>query len=508
MPSVEASQIETNGNGEQNIEEEPSKPVIGIIYPPPEVRNIVDKTASFVARNGLEFETRIRHNEANNPKFNFLNSNDPYHAYYQHKLINFREGNSTTEPPVPLSLQEQQQQHQLQQQKQQQSIQSQITETFIPKDPPPAPQFIAEPPSISAFDLDLVKLTALFVARNGRQFLTNLMSREHNNYQFDFLKPQHSLFQYFTKLVEQYTNVLIPPKDIVQKLKEDCRDSSNILDRVKYAVNWGKYKEEQRQKEEAEQDRERIAFAQVDWHDFVVVETVPFKDDEKDNLPPPVTPEELGIRIIAQQRYEEEQRTTEVEMEVDEDDQESSPPPLPPTEADNASMPPPLPPVANAVVKKDYDPKSSKKLSESTTQYLISPLTGEKVPVDKMDEHMKYGLLDPEWRSDRDRSMKERMEQLAVYAVGGDIGDHLKNLASRRTDIFGAADEETIIGKKIGEDEIAKAKDQKAIWDGHSGSMGSVTRAARANITTEDVEMAEKRAAGITGKERIISVRL
>lgn len=73
---------------------------------------------------------------------------------------------------------------------------------------------------------DLVKLTALFVARNGRQFLTSLMSREHNNYQFDFLKPQHSLFQYFTKLVEQYTNVLIPPKDIVNKLKDDSYNTS------------------------------------------------------------------------------------------------------------------------------------------------------------------------------------------------------------------------------------------------------------------------------------------
>ena len=33
---------------------------VGIIYPPPEVRNIVDKTASFVARNGPEFEQRIK----------------------------------------------------------------------------------------------------------------------------------------------------------------------------------------------------------------------------------------------------------------------------------------------------------------------------------------------------------------------------------------------------------------------------------------------------------------
>ena len=37
---------------------------------------------------------------------------------------------------------------------------------------------VADPPSISAFDLDVVKLTAQFVARNGRQFLTNLMNRE------------------------------------------------------------------------------------------------------------------------------------------------------------------------------------------------------------------------------------------------------------------------------------------------------------------------------------------
>ena len=46
---------------------------IGIIYPPPELRNIVDKTAGFVAasKNGPEFEDRIRQNEQNNPKFNF-----------------------------------------------------------------------------------------------------------------------------------------------------------------------------------------------------------------------------------------------------------------------------------------------------------------------------------------------------------------------------------------------------------------------------------------------------
>lgn len=82
-----------------------------------------------------------------------------------------------------------------------------IQESIVPKEPPPEFEFIADPPSISAFDLDVVKLTAQFVARNGRQFLTQLMQKEQRNYQFDFLRPQHSLFNYFTKLVEQYTKV-------------------------------------------------------------------------------------------------------------------------------------------------------------------------------------------------------------------------------------------------------------------------------------------------------------
>ena len=47
--------------------EEGQTPSVGIIYPPPEVRNIVDKTATFVARNGPEFEQRIKQQEV---KFN------------------------------------------------------------------------------------------------------------------------------------------------------------------------------------------------------------------------------------------------------------------------------------------------------------------------------------------------------------------------------------------------------------------------------------------------------
>lgn len=67
----------------------------------------------FFYRNGPEFEARIRQNEINNPKFNFLNPNDPYHAYYRHKVNEFKEGKAQ-EPSaaVPKVMQQAMQQSQ------------------------------------------------------------------------------------------------------------------------------------------------------------------------------------------------------------------------------------------------------------------------------------------------------------------------------------------------------------------------------------------------------------
>jgi splicing factor 3A subunit 1 len=68
--------------------------------------------------------------------------------------------------------------------------------------------------------------------------------------------------------------------------------------------------------------------------------------------------------------------------------------------------------------------------------------------------------------------------------TGSAIDASLKLLAERRTDIFGVGDEETAIGKKIGEEDVRK--DEKVTWDGHTSSVEAATRAARANITLEE----------------------
>ncbi|XP_056642343.1 splicing factor 3A subunit 1 [Diorhabda sublineata] len=512
MPPLEVA------NNTGNEEPGPINPVVGIIYPPPEVRNIVDKTASFVARNGPEFEARIRQNELGNPKFNFLNTGDPYHAYYQHKVKDFREGKAQ-EPTAGLNQAVSKLSVTASAQQKQQEILKQVEKPFVPKDPPPDFEFIADPPSISALDLDIVKLTAQFVARNGRAFLTQLMNREQRNFQFDFLRPQHSLFQYFTKLLEQYTKVLIPPKSMQQRLRDEAKTAKAVLELVKYRAEWLRYQEQQKAKEEEILERERVAYAQIDWHDFVVVETVDYQPFEIGNFPAPTTPEEVGARILIQERIEEGE---DIEMQLESDDEETpaaeeglstmqdktnrkvrddnrvqdmeeesseeeeedegdmpKPPPPP-------AIQPPLPPAPDKVVVKKYDPKQAVKVARPTVgdDYLVSPITGEKIPASKVQEHMRIGLLDPRWVEQRDKQITDKMNQDTVYAAGSAIDASLKLLAERRTDIFGVGDEETAIGKKIGEEDVKK--DEKVTWDGHTSSVEAATRAARANITLEE----------------------
>lgn len=54
----------------------------------PELKNIIDKLAQFVARNGPEFETMTKNKQRDNPKFAFLMTHDPHHAYYNYQVQN------------------------------------------------------------------------------------------------------------------------------------------------------------------------------------------------------------------------------------------------------------------------------------------------------------------------------------------------------------------------------------------------------------------------------------
>lgn len=104
-----------------------------------------------------------------------------------------------------------------------------------------------------------MKLTALFTARRGHSFLAALSAKEGMNYQFDFLRPNHSLFGYFNRLVDQYSKIISPSKEVLKSLSAriDPRDRWRTLDVARQHAKWAKFKEEQDKKRKDDQEAER-----------------------------------------------------------------------------------------------------------------------------------------------------------------------------------------------------------------------------------------------------------
>ena len=287
------SAINGDGPAASALPDEVSKPPAGVVLPPKDIRAIVEKTAGYVARNGAVFEERIREKEKHNAKFSFLSANDAYNPFYAWRLNEVREGRGTTvsagragEVAAP-------------------------AEPEKPKGPVPPPDFhfSARMPNINTQDLEVVRLTALFVARNGRSFMTTLSQRESRNYQFDFLRPQHSLYQFFSRLVDQYTELLQAPTvdggkaqiARMQEIEHNIRDRFHVLGRAKQRAEWVKFQEQQKQRKEEESEKEQLEYAQIDWHDFVVVETVLFNEaDDQADLPPPTSLNDLQTASLEQ----------------------------------------------------------------------------------------------------------------------------------------------------------------------------------------------------------------
>lgn len=83
----------------------------------------------------------------------------------------------------------------------------------------------------------------------------------------------------------------------------------------------------------------------------------------------------------------------------------------------------------------------------------------------------------------------ERQEEDPTNASGTEISRNIAKLAERRTDIFGVGAqgaEQTIIGKKLGEEERTLQKnDPRTIWDGQQSTIDHTTRLAQQHVTIE-----------------------
>lgn len=403
--------------------------VTGIIRPPPDIRAVADKTALFVAKNGRAFEQRILNSgKGQTPKFAFLHDNSPFHAYYEEKIQFYSEGGTDEKKddkdaagkkegkggdkkdqqptviqkaavqaekksaldPMAKALLTQRNKIRSQYDEAEKAKKEAFTKDEAADEPKKAPSkvLITPPPrlhfinitapsNLTAPQVETIKLVAQFIALDeSKNFLQNLTIREWNNPTFAFLQPRHSHFAYFSALTDCYKYIIqtaVLKKDGFQrKSLQDC------LDLAAYRAEYDRDAEERNQgNNTAEED---LANA-IDWHDFVLVETIDFAQDE--TVQPLVMPTSA----------------TEVDgMDVSDDE-----------DGDNEMI----------RVVPNYTPKvvASSQTSKSQT-HVIDPITGKSVPAAQTSEHMRIQLLDPKWAEEK-RKFQEKQKETNL--VTGDM---------------------------------------------------------------------------------------
>ena len=183
----------------------------------------------------------------------------------------------------------------------------------------------------------------------------------------------------------------------------------------------------------------RHAQAAIDWHDFVVVETIDFYTEEDESLPAPLT----LMDVIAQLRNASIDAAapaeTEAEMEVEMDEEERT------LVAEHAAVaaPPPAAPEPMMKIVRNYKRPGAAAAGAAATdslKFVVSPITGELVPVDQMAEHMRISLIDPKWREQKEIMMGKLRG--STVASDEEIAKNVIYLARTRPDIFGSTDEE------------------------------------------------------------------
>lgn len=416
----------------------------GVIRPPPEIRAVADRTASYVAKNGRAFETRILSSaKGKTPKFAFLQDNSPFHAYYQDRIKFYEEGGEDSKEETPEAQEEKKksddkkaaaaesknnikskathsaidpvakalltQRSKISQMKSETKSSGEDSKTeeenanqaqHVAIPPPPPPHFIniVPPSSLTIVQIETTQLVAQLTALDGKggTFLSALTRREWNNPQFAFCQPRHGHFAYFSALVDAYRHILTTwtAKDIgADGIKEMAGNSQKCLELAAYRAEYTRHLAEMRRKDE------QVEVAQIDWNDFVVVETLDFGKNEQvmTLLPPP--PAEVSPAKAS--------KTGADEMEDSDDEDEE-----------------------HIRVVPTYQPKVVSAAAASTLQTVVDPISGKSVRVQDMPEHMRIQLLDPKWAEERKKFQDKQKDS---NLVGGDIvASNIARLAQAR----------------------------------------------------------------------------
>ncbi|CDI73674.1 surp module domain-containing protein, putative [Eimeria praecox] len=492
-----------------------------LIFPPADMRGVIEKTAQFVAKNGAEFESRVLR-EQSAAKFGFLLPNNPYHAFYKLKVREFTTGEAAPTPQVPKAIRDMQQKQQQEKQKQQQLLMlTQLGEKEKggekkKLEPPPPNQFVLQHPWIAPVDLDIIRCCAQFVARNGQKFLAGLAQREQQNPQFAFLKPTHHLFSYFASLVDAYTKCLLPEKEMLENLKVTANDRKALLNRIRRRMQYERQQLKQRQEKENKNQEERRLMMSLDWESFHIVETIEFtEEDERLPLAAPIdfssAPRELPKALLSEDaaaadgdaaaapgeqtdsiakliegadaEADDEAMETEDEEETTQQqpDSDKVPPQGEPGAAGEGAAAgqqqdaAAAPAVPLRVVKGYVRTKKRQAAAGATSGYQRCPITGQLIPAEQMSQHLRILLLDPKWKEQKDRFL-EKAQAESAFAPLEDVEGYLAQFVAKRPDLFGSVDDHA---RLEAEAEVDPLRAEQTVAGGRDGGSGGVAQEAK-----------------------------
>ncbi|CRG94573.1 splicing factor 3A subunit 1, putative [Plasmodium gallinaceum] len=490
-----------------------------MIMPPNSIKTIIDKTAVFVKKNGKIFEQKIY--KEKEKQFNFINSSHPYFFYYQYKLhelfLGLEEKNIIPKAIIEIKKREDlnkvsnnehilkicdfiKEDNKNEKNKIIYSINDEIRDenTLDQNDKIEIKEdiFTIISPFISSVDIDLIKTTALFVARNGNKFLNELIEREKNNNQYDFLRANNLYFNFFSKLIDIYIKCLLPSNDIIDKIKKYSDNKSDILN---YCYNLYNHNMKKKEEEERKIEEKTKGDTYYDWITFTVVETINF-DENIENLPQSIDFNNVENYVL-NQLFDTDNKYTNIEKinnisyhmmnskkaidDEDEDEKEEEYQQINKISDEyyNGKLEESINTLENdtissindkekqkvnkineldknigenkllikeeiiddeeteekIIVIKNYEKSKKHKINNENMH--LCPITNQPIDINDMTKHLKTLLLDPQWKEQKDK-LYEKAKKEASFSPLEDIEGNLSLFVINRPDIFGSIDEE------------------------------------------------------------------
>jgi len=372
---------------------------------------------------------------------------------------------------------------------------------------PPRTATLAAPTShnCTPWQIETIKVTALYTAlssgkkkKSSGTFLMELSQREWNNPRFGFIQPRHAHFAYFTALVDCYRRLLgvgalylekndhtlrrtlteragsaalhVPEttdadRSALNQVQELQQIAQQCAAGVQSCLDQAALRSEherrllQRKRELLEQQQSNQtsitsaalvgAANKIDWHDFVVVETIDFPIDEVVELiqppPPPPPPTLLPSKNKQDHMDQSSSSSLEESSSSDNDDDEEE---------------------EKIQVVQSYQPKvvstQDTFTSNKSRTHIIDPITKKSIHVDDMTEHMRIQLLDPKWAAEKKRFLEKQKESNIVE--GGDvIARNITSFAKKRGDIFGSSEEDLMNREADSKKRLEEAN--RIIWE-------------------------------------------